>query len=333
MMPGCITLGLASAFRFPGGGEAFTRQPLPAWAQPDRPRPPQEPLPVWISPFGHLADGPLSITRSADLVFCHRYYASWYGGKQPDGQGNNRPVENPDPAGLLGAGCLHLTLAAQCWFDADFTHLHVQGPVFDYALRPYRWQEPEVQAAYETVSDGAVTASEIDTLADVGKSDTDPADGDTIDHVRDIHGAWTEAAADYLAFGTGTTRPFSWNARSGADDTMALPARAGYACPSSHVYNIGTQYEPYEKGAAFRKKCSGQGFIAWRRCEDNTPGVDGIPDGDDWLNISRAILGTTVEEQAPVRRRPLAKCGEDGNLAVVAPVLRVLRDLGDEALL
>lgn len=301
MMPGSTTLGLNSAFTLPGDAgdnpdsPAFGRQPLPAWTEPNRTRPVHEPYQGWVSPFGLLADGPLTIYRQAVWEICYRYYWS------------------------ESAGCGHLTLAPQCWFNEDFTKLYVpQRLVRDYAHRPYRWQEVAVQAAYETASDGDVTASEIADLADIGKSIPDGQGGYTkIEptpaqrfRIAEIHGNWTEDAAAFLAFGPGASRPFRWNPGLHADQNMA-PAPggvAGYAIDPD-VYSRGTMHEPYPPrppdypNTRPHTNSSGQGFMAWRKCRD------GALTADDWEEIANAIAnGGNEEQNALVRARPLQAC-------------------------
>lgn len=301
MMPGTTTLGLASAYRLPASaagdpaGPAFARQPLPAWNLPGRARPAHEPLPGWVSPFGHLAEGPLTIHRQATWEICYRYYWS------------------------ETAGCGHLTLAPQCWFDEGFNTLHVpQRLVRDYAHRPYRWQEAAVQAAYETASGGDVTAAEIASLADIGKSVPDGQGGWTqiqptpaqADRIAEIHAEWTEAAAALLAFGPDPVRPFRWSPGLHADPDMApAPAGAdGYAVDPD-CYSRGTMHEPYPPRPADypatrnHTRSSGQGFMAWRKCRD------GALVADDWIEIAGAIAnGGTEDENALLRRRGLQAC-------------------------
>lgn len=290
MMPGCTTLGLNSAFTLPGVGPAFARQPLPPWTDEGRIRPAHEPYQGWISPFGHLADGPLTIHRAAFWELCYRYYHS------------------------ERAGCSHLTLAAQCWFNEDFGTLYVPSTqIRDYAYRPYLWREEEVQEAYETVSDGEVTASEIASLADIGKTINPATSSDTIqptpaqaERIAEINGNWTEAAASFLAFGSGDSRPFRWAPGLHADEDMAPAQAGGYALPSPDVYGMGSKHEPYPEPRPARPQktpMAGQGFMAWRKCRD------GALVSDDWIIIADAIANEGSEaENALLRRRPLQAC-------------------------
>lgn len=284
MMSGCTTLGLNSAFTLPGVGPAFARQPLPPWIDEGRSRPPHEPYQGWVSPFGHLADGPLTIHRYVEDILCHRYYTCY------------------------GSGCSHLTLAAQCWFDDDFTTLYVPDrQVRDYVFRPYRWQEEDVQEAYATVAAGesrAPSASEIDTLADIGKEGEPSPTQDQSERVAEIHARWTKKVAAYLAFGSCDSRPFRWSPSLHADEDMAEPLGGGYDFTDPEVYNVGKQCEPYEQypGQKHTPK-SGQGFIAWRKCRN------GALVADDWSLVADAIAnGGTEDENVLLRRRSRQAC-------------------------
>jgi hypothetical protein len=288
-MPGATTLGLNSAFTLPGGGPAFARQPLPPWTDADRSRPVHEPYQGWVSPFGHLAEGPLTIQRHVEDILCHRYYTCY------------------------GSGCDHLTLAAKCWFDDDFNHLYVpSNQVRDYVFRPYRWQEEAVQEAYATVSAGdpnAPTASEIADLADIGKDGEPSPTQAQSDRVAYIHAKWTEKAAAYLAFGSCDSRPFRWTPSLHADEDMAESPDGGYDFTDPEAYNIGKQYEPYENypdptpPQAKSTPKSGQGFIAWRKCRNGSLVTD------DWEIIANAIAnGGTEDENALLLRRSRQAC-------------------------
>lgn len=290
MMPGSTTLGLNSAFTLPGVGPAFARQPLPPWTDEGRNRPPHEPYQGWVSPFGHLAEGPLTIRRYVEDILCHRYYTCY------------------------GSGCSHLTLAAQCWFDDDFNYLHVPGrQVRDYTFRPYRWQEVDVQDAYAAVAAGdsnPPSASEIARLAWIGADGAprDPTPTES-DRVAEIHAKWTRKAAAYLAFGSCDSRPYRWSPSLHADEDMAVPLHGGYDFTDPEVRNIGKQYEPYENYPAPTPPAqkhtpkSGQGFIAWRKCRD------GALDTDDWIIVANAIAnGGTEDENALLRRRSRQAC-------------------------
>lgn len=221
---------------------------------------------------------------------CHRYYTCY------------------------GSGCSRLTLAAQCWFDDGFTHLHVpSAQVRNYAFRPYRWSEPAVQAAYATVSAGAPrapSAAEIHDLAWIGadNAERDPTPIETA-RVEEIHANWTAEAAALLAFGTGDTRPYRWSPGLHADEDMAENLDGGYDFTNPEVRNIGTQYEPYENypappppGQKHTPK-SGQGFIAWRKCRN------GALDADEWGLVADAIANRgTDAENALVHARPRQAC-------------------------
>lgn len=309
MMPGSTTLGLNSAFTLPGVGPAFARQPLPPWTDEGRIRPVHEPYQGWVSPFGHLADGPLVIRRDVDDKLCHKYYWSKH------------------------AHCYHLTIAAQCWFNEDFGTLYVPpNQVRDYAFRPYRWSEEVVQQAYATVSAGAPrapSATEIHDLAGIGRDPIPPETAEDVvptdrqrERVEEIHQNWTHEAATLLAFGPSETRPYRWAPSLHADGDMAekllyqvntelgsMMDLGGYNFMDPEEYNVGVQYADYNGYPApppgqkkHTPKC-GQGFIAWRKCRN------GALVADDWILIADAIANRGTEaENALIRRRPLQAC-------------------------
>ncbi len=164
------------------------------------------------------------------------------------------------------------------------------GEIHDFAIRPCRWQEREVQEAYEAASAGAgedaVTAAEIAAMADIGMVEFDDhgneiARGPTeAGHEEDLARAhaWDRAAASFLAFGLRDKRPFTWRSQW-ADGKMAVRADYGYDRPDPNVYGT-TCHFSYESG---KHGLSGQGFTAFRK------ETDGALTADDWGRIGYAI--------------------------------------------
>jgi hypothetical protein len=200
-------------------------------------------------------------------------------------------ISTPIPWGRASrnGACEHLTLAANCWIDDDNGEFGFSS-VKDYAFRPWRWQEPEVQAAYEEASEGDVTASDVGGVAWVDSSDSsrNPTAAER-DLVAQIH-SWDPQTATLLAFGPETPckRPFAWPS---GESAMAPAATRSYNRPDSRVYCRGRQHKSYESGEG---GWSGQGFISWRPCED------GALDSEDWK-----LVGNTIHD-ADIRPETLA---------------------------
>lgn len=278
MIPGSIRLGINSAF----GSDAsvglrpgfWTRAQLPAWNTSDRVRKAYEPYPAWIGPFGHFADGPMSMHYTATWTKRPIYYATHH--HDPD---DRHPNTN-------GGTCMHLTLVANCTLDYIHTGIGVPPDYTkEFAIRPYRWQEEPVQSAYEAVSDGDVTAAEIASLANVGMhigDDEHPGTAEEVERCEEIHSEWDGAAASYLAFGPSdrNVRPFSCPI---GDKDMAGSSQL-YSFPAPNVYGGGTIYASYESG---NRGYSGQGFYAWRETNE------GRPTSADWSRIGGAIFASS----------------------------------------
>lgn len=269
MIDGAITLGLNDAYGGRSPNPPYTRQPLPSWKSAGRARPANEPFPAWVGPFGHWAAGPGYWHYSHYWELAPVWRAS-HGGRSEEEPGR-------------GGGCLHLTLAGNCHIEKVHGNDYIRiGVVREYNIRPYRWSEELVQAAYEAVSDGAVGASDVSALAEVGKTGRT----DTPDEILDaqaIHDAWDSDVASYLAFGPEDkrARPIAW---PGGDTDMAGDISGRYSAPSPYLYGSGRVYYSWEDDPSGTSGMSGQGFFAWRK------GTDGSPDADDWSHIGSAIL-------------------------------------------
>lgn len=275
-LSGCVDLGLNTAFDTGDVGAvstAFTRQMRPSWLENGRVRRGWEPYPVWVDRSGCWADGP----------------AEWRGNVYWERDVSEEGWVDGDHPTLWYAGrsacCTHLTLAANCSLPGDLNAIHF-GRIYEFAKRPYRWMENEVQSAYEAVSHGDLTASDVASVAWVGDytSGRRPTE-EQLSLVRDIH-EWDEDVAEYLAFGPKHIRPFCWHNADWVDEDMAEgDGRAGYSDIGTGLYDQGNMYIPYEAGQGRTGKgMGGQGFMALRRCDD------GAPDSDDWRRIGAAIV-------------------------------------------
>ena len=229
----------------------IVRQPLPTWITQGRTRKAGQPFQAWVGIDGTWGRGRYKwnyksvrsniggYNNDGDPYYCP---VNWtYGGRDSiNDQGNSTYDGGIDKEALWvgSSGCLHLVLAAGCRFELVLdpngrvqSATLVTGPLWDYDVRPYYWDEAEVQEAYRVVSDGEVDAGTLSRLLHAGQQTGWERDehGDYIldengqkimgsvgtdEDIREaaeIHRKWDVEVAQYLAFSKhGLKRPFVW---------------------------------------------------------------------------------------------------------------------------
>lgn len=270
---------------------ASVRQPLPEWVERAR-RPVGEPYATWIARNGLWGRGRRAFT---------------YHSRRMKGLAGHPTIP---PWWCWGSGCAHLTLVSNCHFEGgpepDYdVNLCIDGLVYEYAIRPYWWDEADVQAAYEVVSDGEVTAGEIASLHDIEREVWDEVEQDWVDkgtpaqktRVRAIHAAWDEAVAQRLAFykendGVMQWRPFC---TPPGDAEMALESLHDYGYPYVKVYGysrVPLAYRDVERPDRIWRHAT-QCVMGWR--EES----DGALDDMAWKQVGRTILNN-IQKDGPI---------------------------------